>query len=124
MGGLPCCEIFSAIQQLKEVHFYLHYSCALRGSRQQHTTQCAKRTVILCPDGKWLPGAGHCWRATPLPIALISNPDCWALSTAERSGLPKNDGTTTPLSTSRTTVPFAASRCVRQWRAPSSRDWR
>ena len=70
--------------------------------------QCANRTVMCCPEGRWLPGAGHCSRATPLPMALISNPDCCAISTAERSGLPRNDGTTTPLSTSRTTVPFAA----------------
>ena len=58
------------------------------------------------PDGNRLPGAGHCSRATPLPTALISSPDCCAISTADRSGLPRNDGTITPLSTSRTTVPL------------------
>ena len=62
--------------------------------------------MIFCPAGRRLPGAGHCSRATPLPTAFISKPDCCAISTAARNGLPTNDGTTVPLSTATTTVPL------------------
>src|SRR5271157_5169854 len=72
----------------------------------------------------WLPGAGNCSRATPLPTALISSPDCWAVSTADRNDLPKNDGTTKPLSTSRTTVPLpaACSAAVACWGVAACAD--
>src|ERR1035438_2415176 len=68
--------------------------------------------VTFCPAGRWLPGSGDCWRAIPLPTTLISRPLCCATSTAVRRDFPINDGTTIPLSTSSTTVPFPAAACA------------
>src|SRR4029077_5017729 len=65
-------------------------------------------TATFCPAITRPPAAGDCSRATPLPITSTSIPDCWASSTTERNGLPKNDGTTCPPLTSRTTAPLAA----------------
>src|SRR3954447_24102918 len=69
------------------------------------------RTAIFDPDGRCVPGAGDCSRAIPLPITFNSNPDCCADSTAERNGFPMNEGTTAPLSTLRTTIPFSCAGC-------------
>src|SRR5258708_4657902 len=65
-------------------------------------------TITLDPAATLAPGDGDCSRATPLPMASRSRPTSWAASTAERTFLPRNDGTAIPpSSTSRTTVPLA-----------------
>src|SRR5581483_11178870 len=69
--------------------------------------QCANLTVIFCPAARRLPAGGDCSRATPLPTTSMSSPDCWAISIAARIGFPRKDGTITPLSTARTTVPLS-----------------
>src|SRR5271169_3202570 len=112
MGGLPCWDRYSAPSNSSRKFISARIITVLHAvPSAQLNDQCANRTVILSPEGKWLPGDGHCSRATPLPMALISNPDCWAVSTATRKGLPRNEGTTTPLSTSKTTVPLPAAAC-------------
>src|SRR5208282_1756132 len=65
-------------------------------------------TVTCAPAATCVPADGDCCRATPLPMASISSPASCAASTAPRTVLPTNDGTSIPPgSTSRTTVPLA-----------------
>src|SRR5271169_2594064 len=65
-------------------------------------------TVTCAPAATCVPAGGDCCRATPLPTASSSRPASWAASTAPRTVLPTNDGTSMPpCSTSRTTVPVA-----------------
>src|SRR6185437_2819382 len=76
--------------------------CSLDGANQR-----PKRTVILAPAATCAPGAGDCSCAMPLPTISRSNPLASAVSIAERTDFPKNDGTAIPpCSTSRTTVPL------------------
>src|SRR4051794_16901582 len=65
-------------------------------------------TVTRDPAGTWVPAAGVCWRAMPLPTGSSCRPISWADSTAPRTVLPMNEGTSMPpCSTSSTTVPLA-----------------
>ena len=67
-------------------------------------------TVTCAPADTCVPAGGDCWRAKPLPMASSSRPASWAASTAPRTVLPTNDGTSIPpCSTSNTTVPVAGS---------------
>src|SRR5205814_10585865 len=67
-----------------------------------------KLTLTLDPAATCEPAGGGCSRAMPLPTASKSRPLSSAISIAERTLLPANDGSTIPpCSTSRTTVPSA-----------------
>src|SRR5271168_4899249 len=67
-------------------------------------------TVTCAPADTCVPAGGDCCRATPLPTTSNSSPASWAASTAPRTVLPTNDGTSIPpCSTSNTTVPVAGS---------------
>src|ERR1700756_2483134 len=66
-------------------------------------------TTTLDPAVTWLPGAGDCSRAIPLPTRFSSRPLSSASSSALRTLFPTNEGTSMPpCSTSRTTVSLEA----------------
>ena len=68
-------------------------------------------TVTVLPAATREPGAGDCSRASPLPTTSTSNPRCSAISTADRTLLPTNEGTSMPpCSKSNTTVPLLGRR--------------
>ena len=76
-------------------------------SRSRYRSNC---TVTCAPAATCVPAGGDCCRATPLPTASNSSPVSCAASTAPRTVLPTNDGTTMPpCSTSSTTVPVDGS---------------
>src|SRR5271165_3862503 len=81
--------------------------CALCGEDFDYRPNC---TVTRDPAGMCVPAGGDCCRATPLPTGSSSRPASCAASSALRTVLPTNDGTTIPpCSTSRTTVPVVGS---------------
>ena len=49
--------------------------------------------MILVPGGTWVPGAGACSRAVPLPVTCTSRPAAAATSITLRTGNPMSDGT-------------------------------
>src|SRR5271166_246517 len=78
-----------------------------KGVQRNYRPNC---TVTRAPAGTCVPAAGDCCRATPLPTGSSSRPASWATSSALRTVLPTNDGTTIPpCSTSSTTVPVEGS---------------
>src|SRR5208282_3898923 len=67
-------------------------------------------TITCAPAVTCVPADGDCCRAKPLPTASSSSPASCAASTAPRTVLPTNEGTSIPpCSTSRTTVPVVGS---------------
>src|SRR5438132_13921724 len=81
-------------------------SCFRQLPRRWRYNHRPNLTVTLDPAATCEPAGGDCSRAMPLPTASKSRPLCSAISIAERTLLPANDGTTIPpCSTSRTTVP-------------------
>src|SRR5881398_1032590 len=83
-------------------------SCFRQLPRRRRYDHRPNLTVTLDPAATCEPAGGDCSRAMPLPTASKSRPLSSAISIAERTLLPANDGTTIPpCSTSRTTVPSA-----------------
>src|SRR5207244_783576 len=83
-------------------------SCFRQLPRRWRYNHRPNLTVTLDPAATCEPAGGDCSRAMPLPTASKSRPLSSAISIAERTLLPANDGTTIPpCSTSRTTVPSA-----------------